>query len=182
MPRLFVAARLPASLLPTLQEASDALAADAFRASPVRPELLHLTLRFIGEVGEARAEELRAWFLTLAAPKAAECAVALEKYGFFPSRDGLILWAGLACGSGLPAFRNRVNEGLAGLGLADDGQAFIPHVTLARRARLRTPFDALAQGLPLDKGMRPVPAFALFDSAPGPDGPHYRALAEITPG
>lgn len=178
MPRLFVAALLPEEMRPALRAASGRLREAVSRADMVDPDLFHLTLRFIGQVDDNKARQLREWFLTLTAPCEAHCGVALGRYGGFPARDGQILWAGLDCGPGIEAFRQRVNEGLASFGCLPDERAFVPHVTLARRARLNTPLSALAP-LPLAGQVYPVPAFVLFNSRLGPAGPRYHALAAL---
>jgi len=180
MPRLFVAACLPEEIKPALRAASGTLRGAASRAAMVHPDLFHLTLRFIGQVDERQALKLREWFLTLKAPCAAQCGMALDRYGSFPARDGLILWAGLDCGLGIEAFRQQVDEGLERFGYLPDNRAFVPHVTLARRARLNTPLAALAP-LPLVEQACPAPVFVLFNSRLGPGGPQYHALAALKP-
>jgi 2'-5' RNA ligase len=120
VPRLFVAALLPEEMRPALRAASGRLREAVSRADMVDPDLFHLTLRFIGQVDDNKARQLREWFLTLTAPCEAHCGVALGRYGGFPARDGQILWAGLDCGPGIEAFRQRVNEGLASFGCLPD--------------------------------------------------------------
>ncbi|HOQ63381.1 MAG TPA: 2'-5' RNA ligase family protein, partial [Clostridia bacterium] len=92
----------------------------------------------------------------------------------------LILWAGLDCGPGIEAFRQQVDEGLERFGYLPDDRAFVPHVTLARRARLNTPLAALAP-LPLVEQACPARAFVLFNSRLGPGGSQYHALAALKP-
>ncbi|MGI6726592.1 MAG: RNA 2',3'-cyclic phosphodiesterase [Christensenellales bacterium] len=170
MPRLFVAALLPEEMRPALRAASGRLREAVSRADMVDPDLFHLTLRFIGQVDDNKARQLREWFLTLTAPCEAHCGVALGRYGGFPARDGQILWAGLDCGPGIEAFRQRVNEGLASFGCLPDERAFVPHVTLARRARLNTPLAALAP-LPLDGAGVPCAGLCAVQQPSRPGGP-----------
>jgi len=52
----------------------------------------------------------------------------------------------------------------------------VPHVTLARRARLKKPLAELLPLLPLHPEPVPVPALTLYKSVLGPGGPSYTAL------
>lgn len=166
-------------MLPALQLASRTLL-QAGRFNPVPIAACHLTLRFIGPVEAGMAEGIRAWFRGLPALPSKDCRVAIETYGSFPSREGLILFAGLACGPGIPSFKQQLDEGLLAFGLRADSRAFVPHATLARRAVLDKPLEDLAQSLPRTCP-EPVPAFTLFESVLGPGGPTYIALEEIRP-
>ena len=65
----------------------------------VESENLHFSLKFLGEVGEDRVNEIRE-VLTAAAEKFSAFSLALRGIGAFPSADfPRIIWAGCSTGS-----------------------------------------------------------------------------------
>lgn len=112
------------------------------RASWARPEGLHITLKFIGEVEAARVEAL-----TRAAGAAVEgCkpfGLSIEESGTFPSRGAArVLWLGVKDESGqLAQLQRRLERECEAAGFPRESRDFKPHLTAAR---LRTPNGAHA--------------------------------------
>ncbi|WP_075880423.1 RNA 2',3'-cyclic phosphodiesterase [Vreelandella massiliensis] len=96
----------------------------------VPDENLHLTLAFLGEVDEARAERLSRWVSRL---RPSPGSWTLDTFGSF--RGPGIVWAG---GSHpdplLGGLHHRLWDELALQGFAPPAKAYTPHVTLVRRA------------------------------------------------
>lgn len=170
--RLFIALDLPEPLLPLLAEASDILRAHADKISLTKPHNLHLTLRFLGEVGEEKLPDLRRMIKELPSGGSA----ALGHYGSFSTPEGLTLWAGLQCDEAVLNLARAVEEGARGLGFPAERRAFVPHVTLARRARLKAPLSKLKPLLPLHLAPLPMGQLTLYQSVLGREGPVYTAL------
>jgi 2'-5' RNA ligase len=125
--RLFVALSLPSVV-------RDALAALATRIEGVawtRPEQLHITLRFLGDVPHAQIDPM---IDRLAGIRVAPFILPLEDLGTFPpKRPPRILWASV--GSGHPRLfqlRQRLDDALLASGVDLDVRTFHPHATLAR--------------------------------------------------
>lgn len=112
------------------------------RASWARPEGLHITLKFIGEVEAARVESL-----SRAAAAAVEgfkpFRLSIEESGTFPPRgSSRVLWLGVKDESGqLARLQRRLEQECSSAGFPPEPRAFKPHLTVAR---LRTPKDAQA--------------------------------------
>lgn len=110
------------------------------RASWTRPEGLHITLKFIGEVAAARVE-----MLSRAAGAAVEgfspFPLSIEEPGTFPPRGAArVLWLGVKDKAGrLSQLQHRLEHECAAVGFSREPRAFKPHLTVAR---LRTPQDA----------------------------------------
>jgi 2'-5' RNA ligase len=106
---------------------------DDFGARWVRPEGLHLTLRFLGEVDAAAMPRL----IAACAAAAAGCEpfeAGLEGGGWFPAHGpARALWVGLREDAALGALQARLGEA-AGPGSrpADPARPFHAHLTLAR--------------------------------------------------
>lgn len=178
MPRLFIAARLPESLLHELLKAQAVMAAHARQARLVAQGDLHLTLRFIGDADERLSGRIIGWFSSLALPAREDLLVSLAGFGAFQGRDGELLYAALEVSAGLAAFQRRLETGVRQLGVSAETRPFFPHVTLARKARLTKPLGTLpldaSWGTPL-----PPPAITLYESILTPGGAEYRPLASI---
>ena len=147
------------------------------RLTWVSPDRMHLTSRFIGEVGVPLAERILA---TLREPlEVAPFAMRFERLGAFPPRgEPRGLWLGVGDGS-RPALEVEaaIARRLTALGLSEDERPYNPHLTLARvrqaiGLRPRTLFENLS---PRFGGMR-VDAITLFESRLSPAGSTYVVL------
>ncbi len=175
--RLFIAAVLPDELTAVLLKAQRLLSDNAVRISLTKGEQFHLTLRFIGETGEAEAERILIWFSSLSAPSVQARRFIQAGYGAFPAGEGLTLWAGLEIG---PEMRRRaamMETSLRSLGCAPQPGTLIPHVTLARRAELKRPLGGLAPLLPRASGTLLLGDIVLFKSEFTPGGMRYTRLS-----
>jgi RNA 2',3'-cyclic 3'-phosphodiesterase len=96
----------------------------------VRPESLHVTLKFVGEKPEVEVDRIKQALETIAAEK---FEMNFRGYGFFPgARAPRVFWIGIEAGSNLPSLAAMVDEKLASLTIPKEEHAFNPHLTLAR--------------------------------------------------
>jgi 2'-5' RNA ligase len=99
---------------------------------PVRPENWHITVRFLGEVGEVERD------LVIDALEGAELGapfrVRWSGLGAFPrTRRATVLWLGVDRGDRqLRELAGRAEEALEGAGFAPEDRPFRSHVTLSR--------------------------------------------------
>lgn len=127
--RLFVALPLP----PDLAAAAAALTPDVPALRPVRPELLHITLAFIGRVPDEQLDAVIA-ATREAALSQGPFTIALTSAGRFPE-GGMprIVWLGIdEGGSECAGLATAVRRALAARDIPFDDKPFRPHVTLAR--------------------------------------------------
>lgn len=117
----------------------------------VRPEGIHLTLKFLGDVDASRVPRLTA-ALADASARHTPFRLTLTAPGFFPNADrARVLWVGVG-GDMRPLIdlQRDVDENLAALGFAAEKRPFNPHLTIARmrdsaaHADRRRAADALA--------------------------------------
>jgi 2'-5' RNA ligase len=109
----------------------------------VRPENIHLSLKFLGDVDESRENELRS-ALHRAAGSHSERPLALQITGFgvFPDyRRPHVLWAGVTPDPPLELLQHSVEQAFEPLGFPSEARAFRPHVTLGRASRDARPRD-----------------------------------------
>jgi 2'-5' RNA ligase len=134
---------------------------------PIRPENLHLTLVFLGEVepeGRMCAEA------AAAAVRAPAFELRLDDLGWF--RRSQIAWLGAAhLPRALEDLVNGLHDGLSHCGFPREERPFKAHVTLARKVR----------SAPSVVDFAPVPwlvqGFALVESIAQPQGVRYAPLA-----
>jgi len=139
--RLFVALNLPPPVREALWAATTPLRDLELPVNWVSGEGIHVTLKFLGEVGDDREPEVAA-ALGRAAAGARTLPLALEGFGVFPDfRRPRVVWAGIAPEPGLEMLQHRVEQEFAPLGFPTEARPFRPHVTLGRARRETRPRD-----------------------------------------
>lgn len=130
--RAFIAVFPPIEIQKLLHRAALALPIEG-AVRYVRPENIHLTIKFLGDVPAqslAEAED------TLAAvgERHEPFGVELSGFGAFPSeRRGRVLWAGAGGGTErLNAIAADVENALEPLGFEREPRSYRPHVTIGR--------------------------------------------------
>lgn len=140
MIRAFVAVELNAALRQAIAQAQADLrrglqqtGGGGLRVQWTRPESVHLTLKFFGDIPEERVAEIRT-SLTGVAAGHVRFAVAVEGLGVFPDLRGpRVLWVGLVDRNGaITSLAADVEAALAAAGFAPEAKPFHPHLTLAR--------------------------------------------------
>lgn len=173
MLRLFVGLSLPDDIRRDLAALCIGLPA----ARWVDPQTLHMTLRFIGEVDGAVAEDVHDALSCVAAPG---FCLALSGVDCFASSGKVhTLWAGVAKEPLLVHLQGKIERALVRAGIEPERRKFKPHVTLAR-FRSGAP-DRLGPYFQRHSRFSSEPflvdRFVLFRSHLGSEGAHYEVLA-----
>jgi 2'-5' RNA ligase len=133
--RAFVAVDLPDHLVKDVQNLIASLQdlPDSRLVRWVKPQALHLTLAFLGDIDRNRIQEIAA-SLQEAAASCSHFGCRLSDFGAFPNwRRPRIIHLGVDDPSnGLTNIQNRVQSALAPLGFPPDRREFSPHLTLGR--------------------------------------------------
>lgn len=205
--RAFIAISLPDPVRDFLVRIQKELQAGGFeqelgregRVIWARPKTLHLTIRFLGELTEEQATQVRAAMDEVAAA-AAPFQLRLSGLGSAPKlRAPRVLWADLADCPDLTALEQGLSGRLAELGFRAEDRPYRPHLTLARvkwkkRPRSVSQYvtllcdDAFNKAMRDEKGVEISPVFdvytySLFGSRLTPEGPihnirHSAALGQ----
>ena len=175
MRRLFVAVTVPEPVRRHLS----LLAGGIPGARWVAEANLHITLRFIGEVDGALAEDIVDALAGLHQPG---FETRLEGVGQFGSTASVrSVWAGVARCPELLQLHRAVHRAVSLAGAPADRRKFVPHVTLARLKG--TGPQTVAGWLGAQARFRStafrVTEFVLFDSRLGREAAHYTPLAEF---
>src|SRR5262244_1651240 len=128
--RIFVALDIEESIRERISRFLDGVRAFAPDARWVRPESLHVTLKFVGEKPNEEVERIKP---ALAAVRAAPVSMTFGGYGFFPTaKSARVFWLGLEAGPELADLASTVDRSTAALGIPKEEPPFSPHLTLAR--------------------------------------------------
>lgn len=176
--RVFLAVDLDSELQGRLAELERELRPLARRARWVRPEGLHLTLRFFGEVSAEGVESLAA---SLSEAFAGLPAFALDfrGCGVFPDRgDPRVLWVGIPKpNAALFELQSRAEAVARALGFAPERRRFEPHLTVARFRGPETGVDSILSSCrDRDFGRTEIEEAVLFESRLSPAGSSYERL------
>lgn len=175
--RCFVAVDLPEGMREEVGRLQQQIALEGLR--PVRPELVHVTLKFLGEVPEGMIEPISQ---ALGTVKGRPFRAAVKGMGAFPGRSIRVVWLGLE--GEFEGLQQKVEAALRPFGFRRDGRGFSPHVTIARVGRPdpevnRRLAPIIASLAGVDLGSFPVERFLLKKSTLTPGGPIYDDLAEF---
>lgn len=179
--RAFVAAELPADLLQALAAVQADIRRRGVRARWTRPENLHLTLRFLGDLPADRVAGVT-HALRCAASGEDSFRLTAAGIGAFPGlRRPRVLWAGLSGAIGaLERLQHELDDRLAALGIPREARGFHGHLTLGRLGEgaagepIADVVDAYAAQC---FGSFEVREIVLLQSDLQPQGPVYLALA-----
>jgi 2'-5' RNA ligase len=179
--RLFIAVALPENV-----------AAAAFGILPeipalrrVKPDLMHVTLAFLGAVDDERLDDVIGAAADAAAGRS-PFGVSLDSLGRFPpGGEPTVAWLGIGQGaSEMTALAASVHRALAARSLPFDAKPFRPHVTLGRvrenadRSEVRAVAAALARGRVPQLGFT-ADGISVVESHLSSKGPRYTARAVI---
>jgi 2'-5' RNA ligase len=179
--RLFVAVPLPQALT---ERAAALLPAALPALKRVRPDLMHVTLAFLGRTADERlAAVVEAAHAATAAHRGFD--LAFSGPGRFPaSGRPRVVWLGIEEGlDPLSALARSITEELRRREIAFDDRPFAPHLTLARvrpeasapeGRTIATALDALA----IPELRTRVDRIEVVESVLSPKGPRYTARAE----
>jgi RNA 2',3'-cyclic 3'-phosphodiesterase len=176
--RLFVALGLPDDVRQALRELVAQLKPAGRSARWVRPEGMHITLKFIGYAAPEKLETIRS---ALAAIRSAQpVELHLGGIGFFPNeKRPRVVWCGMKASANLARLARDIERALEPLGIAAESRDFVPHLTLARfNAPVRADelVRAAAELASRDLGSARETEFHLFESVLRPAGAEYRKL------
>ncbi len=178
--RLFIAVNLPAEERRAAFAATAPLRDTAAPVKWVAEDNLHVTMRFLGAVDEARAGEIGD-ALVEAVKHVKAFDVGIGGCGAFPDHaHPKVLWIGVEHHPALELLANDVERVVGRYGFEPELRPFRPHVTIGRsrdnaaRGALKEVAEQL--GSVEYSSVIPVESVDLMESRTMGKGPHYRVL------
>ncbi len=189
--RIFLALDIDTSIREHITRFIEGVSGFAPDARWVRPESLHVTLKFIGEKSEADVDKINK---ELGSVDSSAVELKFRGYGFFPSAEApRVFWVGIEAGPELASLAAVIDERLSALGIPREEHSFSPHLTLARgKGQSGSPkrqkgdgpnrsFQRLQEKLsampPPEFGTMTAREFFLYQSQLSPKGSQYTKLA-----
>ena len=128
--RIFIALDIDDAIRQRILRFMEGVSGFAPDARWVRPESLHVTLKFVGEKPSEFVEEIKR---ALSGIRAESIEISFRGYGFFPTaRAARVFWLGIESGPKLPSLAKAVDDATFALGIPKEDHPFTPHLTLAR--------------------------------------------------
>jgi len=176
--RAFIAIALPDAVHAALAQAQSDLRSACRDARWTRPEGIHLTLKFLGEISDAQTKQVVEALIAMG--HFDPFRVEVTGFGFFPQANRpRVFWAGVVAPPALAELAGRVEAAMEKTGFAREERSYSPHLTLARFPVPRVQpalQSAVATRATESLGKFVASEFFLFESKLSPQGAQYRKV------
>ncbi len=182
--RSFIAVKIPDSVIAAISEVQDGMRSRRLKAKWVRPENIHLTLKFLGDIPSTDVDRVGGVMVRSLEGRGA-LTLSAKGLGVFPGvKRARIVWAGLTGDVGsLIEYQKAMDAALADIGFPREKRPFKGHLTLARIKGRVNP-SALVAAVEAFGGFQTPPFIVkeiiLYQSQLKPTGPIYTALRRIS--
>lgn len=180
--RTFIALELSAAVKKSLARVQQRIGSKTGGIKWVKPENMHLTLKFLGATAADKISAVAA-VLSRAAAGVTGFPVSVSGFGAFPSRNNpKVVWAGLETGDVLLTLQKEIDLRLEPLGFQREKKPFSPHLTLGRvrDAKAKKVLRTMFEKIPSDPiGSFTVEQLTFYKSELMPQGPVYGILKQI---
>ena len=181
--RLFFAVEIPDAIRDDIANATSDLRRQFSRARWIAPELLHITIKFLGEC-EPRSVNAITEAADSVASQGAPFDALLRGAGAFPNfLAPRVVWIGMRYDTSFSRLAERLDRVLVDHGFPAERRPFRPHLTLGR---IKTPLARDEASL-FERSLRTVDDrwalrvryLSLMQSELSATGPHYTRIASI---
>ena len=133
MMRTFIAFKLPEEVIASLGELQTALKRQGLKLRWVRPDNIHLTLKFLGDISVEEMAVVKG-IIGAVVQNQAVFSLAAKGLGVFPSvKKARVLWSGIHGDvKRLGELQSNLDRALAEMGFEPEKRVFRGHLTLGR--------------------------------------------------
>jgi len=147
----------------------------------VKPENIHLTLKFLGEIGDEQVVDV-CNIVKDVAGRNDSFELDIESVGHFGGRSARILWVGTGKGrENLLQLQKGIEQQLASAGWPPENRAFSGHLTLCRIRNSKAGIklaQVAEQYSDFKVGVMPADSVSVYQSELTPTGPIYTVLGD----
>ena len=131
--RTFIAIKLPDAVTTSISEVQERIRSHGIKLRWVKPENIHITLKFLGDIKEDDIESVTAVIYDSAKSRG-PISLCAKGIGVFPGlKRPRVVWVGIAGQlESLLGLKNSLEQGLEGLGFDKDKRPYRGHLTLGR--------------------------------------------------
>jgi len=177
--RLFIAIDIPDEIKRAISELIGRLKKTGSDVKWVRPETVHITLKFLGEVEESKIKAITDR-LEMISKRHAPFELEAVGTGVFPDYSRpRVLWIGIRQNEEVQKIYEEINTELKALGFEEENRAFKPHLTIGRvksRSGLNQTLKTLRGFSKRDFGKISVKEILLMKSTLKPTGAEYEKI------
>lgn len=172
--RTFIAIDVTEELKRKTDEIIEKLMRRGFRANWVKPENLHLTLFFLGEMKKSTVDEMTEK-LCDRIRGFPSFSFDVNGLNFFKKGGGpRVIWIAVEKNQALQKLYEELRIELLKYGYMKESEnRFIPHITIARVKHYPEMWEKLIKDINMEKSTVPVSYFTVYSSNLTPDGPIY---------
>lgn len=184
--RSFIAVSIPEQIKSEIGRFQEHLKRTGADVKWVRPESMHITLRFLGNLSPEEIE-LAGEAVCVVAEKFSPVQVEIKGFGSFPERKRpRVIWAGLTRGEDeLKEIFQSLEQELISRGLGEADRGFAGHLTIGRvktGKKLEYLLEYLNKESERSFGIFEAKTICLFQSQLKPQGAIYTALRQAVLG
>lgn len=175
--RAFISVEIPDEIKGALQGIQQAFRESGDRVTWVRPQGMHITLKFLGDIEEESIPGIGAW-MQKAVDGIEPFVIHLVGTGVFPGmKKPRVLWAGIREGAeDLKKIQEDLDSRLSEIGFPREARPFRPHMTMGRIKEIHDPKRLKARierYREAEIGSMRAASIHLFQSQLRPDGAFY---------
>ena len=181
--RTFIAIELPEKIGSAISKVQEGIRSYGFKIRWVRPENIHLTLKFLGNIKEADTEKVgKIVFESVKGYK--PISLKAKGIGVFPGiKKPRVVWTGISDQLNLlTELQKTLDEKLEGIGFPKEKRPFRGHLTLGRvKAKIdpKRLSDALKEFAKFESESFSADRVILYKSELKPKGAVYTKLANL---
>lgn len=180
--RSFIAIELPETITSALSSLQQELKQCGADVRWVRPEGIHLTLKFLGEVEDKDVAGI-VKMIEGTCMRYRAFNLEIKGTGVFPNKKSpRVLWVSVYGNETFMELQREIEDGMASMGFEKENRRFSPHLTLGRFRSLRWK-ETLLDKIELNKdtkfGTMDIKSVSLMQSDLSPAGAKYTRVAEI---
>lgn len=180
--RTFIAIELPEKIIYTISKVQEEIKSYGLKIRWVRPENIHLTLKFLGDIKTADTEKV-ARAVSESATGYPALSLAVKGIGVFPGiKKPRVLWLGISKQLDLlTALQKTLDEKLEAMGFPKEKRPFRGHLTLGRIKSVidpKTLHDVLKEFIQFESEPFFADRIILYKSDLKPNGAVYTKLVE----
>ena len=181
--RVFIAIDIDEHIKSSLQQLQQKFAASCNTSNKdvkwVRPEAMHLTLKFLGEIKDEKTVEICNISKDVAS-RHKSFDLHVESVGHFGGRSARVVWIGLSDRANqLCELQSDLERQLSSAGWREDSRQFKGHLTLCRIKNTKTGIKLAEKTKELENfraGITPADTLVVYQSKLTSQGPVYTKL------